>query len=103
MDPIDEAFVRVLEAAARAAEGERMATDGDGNPYRLAIPTLGVHVVGPLADGVQRCARCGTVITEKAPGEVGFPVGSHVEVYGGNPRYKSLTPAAATCLEAGPG
>ncbi len=65
-----------------------------------------IHIAGPLeADGVQRCTRCGYILTDYRDSMVptgqgplrGWPEGRAVEVYPGNPRYAATTDAPPTC------
>jgi len=64
-----------------------------------------IHVAGDYEDGVQRCDRCGVILTDHRGAMV--PVGSgplgawepgaHVEVITGNPKYSGLTDEQPNC------
>ena len=65
-----------------------------------------IHVADEFNDeGVQRCERCGEILTDfrnvmvptGTPPLQGWKVGAHVEVITGNPRYSGLTYEAADC------
>ena len=66
-----------------------------------------IHVAGPMVEWVQRCARCGEVISdyrhsmipEGDPAPRGWTVGAHVEVDGIQPRLWWLTTDAPTCVD----
>jgi len=67
-----------------------------------------IHRAGPLVDGVQRCTRCGYILSdyrnaawpEGQPPPTGFEVGKAIDVEPGNPRWSSVTDDAPTCVEA---
>jgi hypothetical protein len=59
-----------------------------------------IHVAGELdREGVQRCERCGEILTdyrnamvpEGSPSLRGWAIGAHIEVLTGNPRYSGVT------------
>jgi hypothetical protein len=65
-----------------------------------------IHLAGELSDeGVQRCARCGVILTDYRNSMVpagtsllsGWPFGARVEVFTGNPKYSGLTQHQADC------
>lgn len=65
-----------------------------------------IHLAGPLDDtGVQRCERCGYVLTDYrgamvptgSPPLRGWDEGAHVEVITGNPKYSGLTDDRPNC------
>jgi hypothetical protein len=66
-----------------------------------------IHVAGEMtSEGVQRCERCGAILTDyrgamvpdgQGPLGGGWAVGAHVEVLTGNPKYSGLTDDAADC------
>jgi hypothetical protein len=65
-----------------------------------------IHKAGPLdSDGVQRCIRCGYILTdyrnsmvpEGTPPLRGFADGASVEVLGGYPKYSGVVEKAPTC------
>lgn len=65
-----------------------------------------IHVVDIFdLEGVQRCRRCGEILTdyrnamvpEGSPPLSGWEIGAHVEVITGNPRYSGITDDAPDC------
>lgn len=65
-----------------------------------------IHVAGILdLEGVQRCERCGEILTDYrnsmvvfgSPALQGWENGAHVEVITGNPRYSGLTDDDVDC------
>jgi hypothetical protein len=66
-----------------------------------------IHVAGPLVNWVQRCARCGEVLSdyrnamipEGDPLPVGWAVGAHIEMEGINPIRLCVTDDTPTCEE----
>lgn len=69
-----------------------------------------IHVAGPMVDWVQRCARCGEVLSdyrnamvpEGDPPPCGWAVGAHIEIEGINPIQSWVTDDAPTCEEISP-
>lgn len=64
-----------------------------------------IHKAGPLIEGVQRCSRCGVVLTDYrnamvpdgSPPLRGFPVDASVEVFDGGPRGMGVTVVKPNC------
>jgi len=65
-----------------------------------------IHIAGELGkDGVQRCRRCGLILTdyrnsmvpEGSPPLGGFAEGIHVEVIAGYPKITQVSDDPATC------
>lgn len=68
-----------------------------------------IHHAGALVDGLQRCTRCGYVLSDYRhamvpdgdPPLVGWQVGASVEVEAGNPRFSSVTDNPPNCKDRG--
>ncbi len=66
-----------------------------------------IHIAGRVVDWVQRCSRCGDVLTDyrntmvpdDQPPLTGWAVGAHIEVERGNPTAWWPTTDPATCEE----
>jgi len=64
-----------------------------------------VHEAGPMIDFVQRCARCGYVLTDYrnsmvpdgSPPLRGWTQGASVEVIEGNPRFSAVSDQYPNC------
>jgi hypothetical protein len=69
-----------------------------------------IHVAGPLVDWVQRCARCGEVLSDYRgsmvpvgdPPPIGWAVGAYIEIEGINPIQSWVTNDSPTCEEVPP-
>lgn len=66
-----------------------------------------IHVAGPLDhEGLQRCTRCGYILTDyrgamvpiDQPPLSGWEAGASIEVITGNPRYSGTTDAPPDCV-----
>jgi hypothetical protein len=64
-----------------------------------------IHEAGRLIESVQRCARCGYILTDYrntmvpdgTPPLYGWAVGEWVDVDEGNPRFSDVTEHPPTC------
>lgn len=64
-----------------------------------------IHIAGEYVDLVQRCVRCGTVMTdnrganypEGQPPPGAWTEGAHVEINGHNPKFLALVDLPAGC------
>jgi hypothetical protein len=67
-----------------------------------------IHVAGPMIEFVQRCARCGEVLSdyrnamypEGDPPPRGWAAGAHIEIERGFPTFSTVVDDAPTCDEA---
>ena len=65
----------------------------------------GIHEAGALEGGIQRCRRCGAILSdyrgamipEGDPPLAGWAIGARIEVVDGNPRSSWVTEADPTC------